>query len=248
MCRPNVGISAYEMAVDFARWRGVPAVLVPAGYAHSVQRAGGRPLLVPPLDDDVDELLDLLDAVLVIGGPDLNPALYGQEPHAESRDFHDARDRVETALLRGAMERDMPALGICRGMQLLNVVRGGDLDQHLADLVPDGDVHKQPGRFVRHPVETVAGSRVAGLVGPRVEVHSSHHQAPARLGSGLRVSASAADGTVEAIEDPDARFTVGVLWHPEEDSADGAPLFAGLVEEARAYRARRGRSAEAARG
>jgi putative glutamine amidotransferase len=244
---PLIGISAYEMAVDFARWCGVRAVLAPSGYVHSVRRAGGRPLLLPPLEEDVDQPLDVLDGVIVIGGPDLNPALYGQDPHQESRDFHDLRDRVELALLRGALERDLPTLGICRGMQLMNVLRGGDLQQHLDDVVDDAALHKRAGEFVRHRVETVPESRLASLLGERVDVHSSHHQAPRRIGEALDVAAVAPDGTVEAIEDPERRFAVGVLWHPEEDEADGAPLFAELVAEAAAYRAQRERVASPAR-
>jgi gamma-glutamyl-gamma-aminobutyrate hydrolase PuuD len=229
--RPVIGISAYDLPVAFSHWSDVRSVLVPAAYTASVARAGGMPIAIPPLDGST-ELLDLLDGLVFTGGSDLNPATYGQEPHRESTGFHDQRDRAELALIREALARDMPVLGICRGMQLLNVALGGDLIQHLGR-----DTHKgPPGRYTFHEVTVEPGTRLAEVLGAGTRTHSCHHQAPGRLGTGLRQSASAEDGTIEAVEQPAARFVLGVLWHPEEDEVRGAPLFRELVTQATTYR------------
>jgi gamma-glutamyl-gamma-aminobutyrate hydrolase PuuD len=141
------------------------------------------------------------------------------------------------ALLRAALERDMPTLAICRGFQLLNVARGGDLVQHLPEHVGHDDHKQVPGEFAVHPVEVKKGSRLEGIVGATSDVTSHHHQALGRVGEGLVESAWAADGTLEAVEDPSRRFVVGVQWHPE--AGEDAALFQTLVEQAREYRAAR---------
>jgi putative glutamine amidotransferase len=232
--RPIVGITSY--APEEVRW-GVwelPAALIPLVYVEAIERAGGRALIVPPSEDGVEETLDALDGLLLSGGEDIDPAHYGAEPHAATAGVRSDRDRAELALLRGALERDMPVLAVCRGSQVLNVARGGDLVQHLPDLVGD-DKHKHtPGVFADHEVELQPGSRVGELLGERAAVKSHHHQGYGRIGEGLRETARADDGTVEALEDPSKRFAVGVLWHPEE--GEDFALFRGLVEEARAYR------------
>jgi putative glutamine amidotransferase len=229
--RPVIGISAYDVPVTFGQWTEFQSVLAPAGYSRSVTAAGGLPVVIPPVDGST-ELLDLLDGVVFTGGSDLNPAVYGQEAHPESIGFHDGRDRAELALVREAIRRDMPVLGICRGMQLLNVALGGDLIQHLGS-----ETHKgPPGTYTFHDVTVTPGTRLADVLGAGTRTHSCHHQAPDRLGEGLRANAQAEDGTVEGIELPGARFAVGVLWHPEEDEVRGAPLFRELVEQATTYR------------
>ena len=229
--RPVIGVSAYDLPVSFGHWSDVPSVLVPTAYTASVARAGGMPIAIPPIDGST-ELLDLLDGIVFTGGSDLDPALYGQDPHPETIGIHDQRDRAEMALIREALVRDMPVLGICRGMQLLNVALGGDLDQHLGS-----ETHKgPPGSYTFHDVTVEPGTRLAEVLGPGTRTHSCHHQAPQRLGAGLRVGARAEDGTVEAVEQPSARFAVGVLWHPEEDEVGGAPLFRELVAAATTYR------------
>jgi putative glutamine amidotransferase len=234
--RPVIGITTY---VEEARWGAwdVPAALVPHAYVEAVERAGGRPLLVPPSRDGVEETLDALDGLILSGGSDLDPAIYGAEAHAQTIVVRPDRDAAELELLRSALERDLPTLAICRGSQVLNVARGGDLVQHLPEVVGD-DKHKEtPGAFSDHEVAVAADSRLGALVGDRTGVKSHHHQGYGRVGDGLRVVAWADDGTVEALEDPSRRFALGVLWHPEED-ADGA-LFEGLVAEAGRYRAER---------
>ena len=164
-------------------------------------------------------------------------------PHPATDTPQARRDAGELALLTAALERDLPTLAICRGFQLLNVARGGDLVQHLPEAVGH-DEHKQvPGTFAEHPVSVKEGSRLASIVGESPEVTSHHHQSIGRLGDGLVEAAWAEDGTIEGVEDPSRRFAVGVQWHPEA-AQDGA-LFRKLVEEAREYRAPRARSRSA---
>jgi gamma-glutamyl-gamma-aminobutyrate hydrolase PuuD len=202
---------------------------------RAVARVGGRPLLVPPADDGVEETLDALDGLVLSGGNDVDPASYGAESHGETSGVRPERDRAELALLKGALARDMPVLAVCRGSQLLNVARGGDLVQHLPEVVGDEKHRETPGVFAEHGIRVDPQSRLGALVGKHGPVMSHHHQGFGRLGQGLRETAWAEDGTLEAVEDPARRFAVGVLWHPEE-AEDGA-LFAGLVAEAAAYRA-----------
>ncbi len=237
---PLVGITTYAPEeVHWGAWR-MPAALIPMSYVLAVQRAGGRPLLVPPAENGLDETLDALDGLLFSGGEDLDPATYGADRHPATADVHEARDRAELALLAGALARDMPVLAVCRGSQVLNVLRGGDLVQHLPDVVGDEKHKHTPGAFGDHDVDVAPGTRLRALLGDRAPVKSHHHQGYGRIGDGLRAAAWAEDGIVEALEDPRRRFAVGVLWHPEE--GQDAALFEALVEEAGRYRAeRRGR-------
>jgi putative glutamine amidotransferase len=232
--RPLIGITSYaEPEVSWGVWK-LPAALIPLAYVHAIESAGGRPLLVPPSEDGVEETLDALDGLLVSGGPDVDPTLYGQEPHTATADVHEERDRGELALLTAALERDLPVLAVCRGSQLLNVARGGDLVQHLPDVLGE-ETHKHtPGAFADHGVTALEGTRLGALIGERAPVKSHHHQGFGRIGDGLVESAWAEDGTVEGLEDPERRFALGVLWHPEE--GEDAALFRALVDEARRYR------------
>jgi putative glutamine amidotransferase len=210
-------------------------VLVPAAYVRAVERAGGRAVLIPPSEDGVEETLDALDGLVFSGGSDLDPDLYDQEPHEETLGVVPERDRAELVLLEAALARDMPVLAVCRGSQVLNVARGGDLVQHLPDVVGD-DKHKHtPGTFAEHAVTPEPGTRLAGLLGERAPVKSHHHQGFGRVGEGLRVAAHAEDGTIEAVEDPSHRFALGVLWHPE--AGEDLKLFEELVGAAADYRA-----------
>ncbi len=235
--RPVVGITTYAQEARWGVWH-LPAALVPLAYVEAVEAAGGRAVLVPPSEEGISETLDALDAVIFSGGADLDPELYGAAPHPETDTPQARRDAGELALLRGALERDLPTLAICRGFQLLNIARGGDLVQHLPEAVGNG-VHKDvPGQFTHHPVEVKRGTRLAAIVGESSQVSSHHHQAVGRLGQGLEECAWADDGTLEALEDPTRRFVVGVQWHPE--AGEDRALFEALVEEARRYRAARG--------
>jgi putative glutamine amidotransferase len=236
MGRPLIGITTYAQEASWGVWR-LPAALVPLDYVTAIERAGGRPILVPPSEEAVAETLEALDGIVFSGGADVDPSLYGAEPHPETDTPQARRDAGELALLRAALERDLPTLAVCRGFQLLNVVRGGDLRQHLPEELGHDDHKQVPGTFVEHPVEVKDGTRLATLIGARSDVTSHHHQGIGRIGEGLVETAWAKDGTLEAVEDPSQRFALGVQWHPEaqEDRA----LFEGLVEEARAYRSER---------
>ena len=234
--RPVIGITSYAQDARWGVWH-LPAALVPLAYVDAVERAGGRALVVPPAEEDIEQTLDALDGIVFSGGADVDPAHYGADAHPETDAPQLRRDAGELALLQAALERDLPTLAICRGFQLLNVARGGDLVQHLPEMTGN-DAHKQvPGEFVVHPVEVRAGSRLAGIVGSASDVTSHHHQALGRVGEGLVESAWAADGTLEAVEDPSLRFAVGVQWHPE--ASEDAALFEALVEQAREYRSLR---------
>jgi gamma-glutamyl-gamma-aminobutyrate hydrolase PuuD len=236
VARPLIGITTYLTPAKWSYW-DTEAALIPADYVNAVERAGGRALLVPPSEDGVEETLQALDGLLFSGGSDLDPGLYEQDPHEETFGIHEMRDRAELALLEAALERDMPVLAICRGSQVLNVARGGDLVQHLPEVVGDEKHKKTPGTFADHDVTLEDGTRLGSLLGDRAPVKSHHHQGIGRIGEGLRVAAHAEDGTVEAVEDPNRRFAVGVLWHPE--AGDDARLFEELVREAAEYRAAR---------
>jgi len=235
--RPLIGITSYAEEIRWGVWTE-EAALVPLAYVRAVEHAGGRPLVVPPSEDGLEETLDALDGVIFSGGGDLDPDLYGAEPHEETDMPRTERDAAELRLLEAALDRDMPVLAICRGSQLLNVARGGDLEQHLPEAVGHEQHRHDPGSFSDHDVKVAADSRLGGLLGDRAPVKSHHHQGYGRIGSGLREVAWAEDGVVEGLEDADKRFALGVLWHPEE--GEDFALFQGLIEEARRYREERG--------
>jgi putative glutamine amidotransferase len=230
--RPLIGICA---AVERARWGAwdVEALLSPRSYDRALQDAGALALILPPDDEAAqspDQLLDLLDGLVLAGGSDVDPASYGARPHPETRGARPDRDRFELALAHRALERDLPLLGICRGMQVLNVARGGTLVQHI-----DADRHRHtPGAFGDHEVLLEPGSLAARAAGAeRITAKSHHHQGVDELGEGLAVSGrSPEDEVVEALEDPGRRFALGVLWHPEEDAR--SPVIGALVDAARA--------------
>lgn len=215
-------VTALEQA-HYGVW-DVPAFLLSAEYVRSVQRAGGVVLMIPPDDaliDDPSAVLDRVDGLILAGGADVDPATYGAEPHPATNGTVPVRDRTEVALLRAAIERDMPVLGICRGMQVMNAARGGTLIQHLPDLLDHEEHRRHPGNFEdsEHDVDLDAGSLAAQTAGEEHhEVKSHHHQAIDELGEGLVVTGrSTEDDLPEAIELPDCSFVLGVQWHPEVD-------------------------------
>ncbi len=214
-------------------------------YLKGIEAAGGLPVVMPPMGEDaIEPLLDRLDGICLSGGPDIDPATYAAEPHPELGPIEPDLDRFELAVAARADAREMPILAICRGTQALNIVRGGTLHQHLPDLSTEL-AHRQtnPGTEPSHPVVVDPGSLLAGALGGGeievTDVNSFHHQAIDRLGEGLRVSARAPDGTVEAIEDPSRRFLIGVQWHAETltHRTAEAELFRRFVEACRADRA-----------
>jgi gamma-glutamyl-gamma-aminobutyrate hydrolase PuuD len=233
VARPIIGITTYLTPATFGAWE-LEAALLPVEYVRAVTGAGGAPLLVPP-GAGVEETVDAVDALIFSGGSDLDPELYGEEAHSETVGIVRERDEFELTLMKAALARDLPILAICRGSQVLNVALGGDLEQHVPDRVGT-NVHKETaGIFAEHDVEVLTETRLAAILGDRHDVKSHHHQGFASLGRGLHESARAPDGTVEALEDPTRRFTLGVLWHPE--AGEDMALFEALVAEATAYAA-----------
>jgi gamma-glutamyl-gamma-aminobutyrate hydrolase PuuD len=227
MSKPLIGITTYVEPASWGYWN-LEAALVPYDYVRAVERAGGRAVLVPPDPDGSEEVLDALDGLVFSGGSDLSPDIYGAEADPQTKGTNPARDRGELALLTAALERDLPVLAICRGVEVLNVVRGGDIVQHLPDVLGNENHREVPGTFSDHPVRVDPSSRLGEVRGA---VKSSHHQGLGRIGDGLREVAWAEDGIVEAVEDPEKPFLVGVLWHPE--AGEDQRLFERLVEAAR---------------
>jgi len=234
---PNIGVSCNIEDVKYGGLWMERVAMVPLTYVRAVARAGGRPLLLAPTPTDLadpDALLDLLDGVLITGGADLAAQTYGADAHPETVGTDTERDAFEIALVRAASERDLPCLGICRGMQIVNVAHGGTLEQHLPDRL-EHDIHRgADGDFADHEVEVEPRSLAAVAAGDtRIAVRSYHHQGVERVGEGLVVTARAeGDATVEGLEDPTRRFMLGVLWHPEEDETDR--LIGAFVQECRA--------------
>ncbi|GII01188.1 gamma-glutamyl-gamma-aminobutyrate hydrolase family protein [Planobispora takensis] len=230
MSRPVIGITCYVEPARFTVWE-MTAALLPYGYVEHVVRAGGQPVILPPAGDPA-ELAGRLDGLIVAGGGDIDPARYGEPPHERTGYIRRFRDEAELGLVRAALDRGLPLLGVCRGLQVLNTVLGGTLHQHVPDVVGHGGHAPAPGRFGRMPVRLAPGSRVAKILGDGpADVAHYHHQAIDRPGEGLTVTAHAQDGTVEAAELQGHPFAVGVQWHPEAD--EECALFAGLVEHIR---------------
>jgi putative glutamine amidotransferase len=224
MRRPIVGVTTYVEPASWGPWHDTRAALLPYDYVEAVTAAGGRAVLLPPDPLDAD-VLTALDALVLAGGADLSPSLYGAaaEPLTDPRPD---RDAGELALAEAALAADLPVLGVCRGMQLLVVAAGGRLHQHLPDVVGHDKHRPAPGVFGDHGVRFAAGSRIAALMGADVEVNSYHHQGVADPGR-LTVTGRADDGVVEAVEDPARRFVLGIQWHPE--TARDVRLFAALT-------------------
>ncbi|MFE7289295.1 gamma-glutamyl-gamma-aminobutyrate hydrolase family protein [Streptomyces noursei] len=223
---PLIGISTYQEEARWGAW-ALPAALVPAGYPRLVRRAGGLAALLPPGDPETaGATVARLDGLVIAGGADIAPARYGAQPHPRTGPPALDRDAWELALIEAALAAQVPLLGICRGLQLLNVALGGTLVQHL-----DGHAGP-PGIFGRHEVTSVPGTLLAATLPEPVAVPTYHHQAVDRLGSGLVVSAYAEDGTIEAVELPGApALTLAVQWHPE--AGEDTRVMDALVAAAR---------------
>jgi putative glutamine amidotransferase len=239
MQRPVIGLCT---ALERARWSvwDQQAVLLPRNYVDEVNRAGGLAVLLPPdaqLVECPEEALELLDGLLLAGGADIDPASYGAVAHAETQDSVPERDAFEIALTRAAIERDLPLLGICRGMQLINVALGGTLEQHLPEHLGHEEHRRVIGTFdgSDHDVEVLEGTLAMRVIGAGVHgTKSHHHQGVDQLAEGLNVGArSPRDGLIEAIELPDRSFVLGVQWHPEADPT--SPVIDGLIDAARTY-------------
>ncbi len=231
--RALIGVTAYRQAASWGPWER-DAALVPGTYLDVIEAAGGQPLVIPSSSDGVntsrrmaERVVGCLDGLVLIGGGDLEPTRYRQRPHPRTSGLSPARDELELALVDAALERPLPLLAVCRGMQVLNVALGGDLVQHLPEQVGSDHHQPRPGSFAPVAVTTERGSVVHEVLGDRLTVFCSHHQAIATLGRGLVATATAEDGVVEAVELPGLPFAVGVQWHPEE-SGD-VRLFEALV-------------------
>ena len=229
--RPRIGITTYLETAAHGVWQHEAAVL-PRTYVDVVVRVGGSPLLLPPVDPVDPDVVDVLDGLVLSGGGDVTPARYGAAPHPATGRTSAVRDAAEEALLRAALARDVPVLGVCRGMQVLNVTLGGTLVQHLPEVVGHDGHRPGPATFGRTRVRLDADSLVGRLLGDDVEVGCHHHQAVDVLSPELVAVGRADDGTVEAVELRGPRFAVGVQWHPEVDGED-CRLFQALVDAAR---------------
>jgi putative glutamine amidotransferase len=234
--RPVIGITTYTERTRFGWW-DVDAAVLPRTYPDSVVRAGGMPVLLPPVGTGFAELVGRLDGLLLAGGADVDPARYDQRAHPETLGLRPDRDDYEFGLLAAALAADLPVLAVCRGMQVLNSALGGTLRQHLPDAVGHHDHRPEPGVFGECKVRLSPGSRAEHILGTEVQASCHHHQALDTTADGLTVVGAAEDGTIEAVELSGHTFVLGVQWHPEQDNGDDR-LVAALIKSARTRAAR----------
>ncbi|MGH3950479.1 MAG: gamma-glutamyl-gamma-aminobutyrate hydrolase family protein [Pseudonocardiaceae bacterium] len=264
--RARIGITTYLERASYGVWDQDSAVL-PRSYVDAVVTGGGAPVLLPPVGGDFRSLVDGLDGLVLSGGADIDPIHYGQRAHEKTVTTRSGRDSFEFGVLRAALAVGLPVLGVCRGIELLNVALGGTLTQHLPDVVGHQAHQPAPAIYGASRVKLGDGSRLAGVLGAEIEVQCYHHQAIGVLADGLAAVGWADDGTIEAVEMPGESFVLGVQWHPEEHAAPagargtstapagaggtstapagaggtstaGFRLFAALVEAADRYRAK----------
>ena len=238
MTVPLIGIVTDRKAASYGAWVDIPTDAISHTYVAAIQEAGGAPVLFPSLDVHVEEpgrLLDLIDGLFLPGGRDLDASLYASEAHPSNDKPLRVRDELEIALTRGARERDIPVLGACRGMQVLNVALGGTLEQHLGDRLDLTPHRAEFGTHTSHPVSIHPDTLLSGITHElEFDISSHHHQGVDELGEGLVASASAPDGVVEAIESVDGAFCLGVQWHPEERlDPEGIALIRAFIAAAR---------------
>jgi putative glutamine amidotransferase len=231
---PVIGITTYVEPASWGVWRDIPAALIPHAYVRHVAEAGGLAVLIPPLPagatpDDVREVLSRVDGLVLAGGGDVDPGRYGADPHPSVQAPRPQRDESELDLARLSGESGLPVLGICRGMQIMAVAAGGDLVQHLPDILGNDSHSPAPAVYGTHEVRIEPGTRLGKVLGDRVEVAHYHHQGVGRH-PGLKSTAWTDDGLLEAFEDADAPFRIGVQWHPEQ--GEDPRLFEALVEAA----------------
>jgi putative glutamine amidotransferase len=232
MGRPVIGLTTYAEETRFGLQDTFAAVL-PLAYVHAIHASGGRAVLITPDDPDVD-ILDRIDGIVFTGGSDVDPELYGEMPHPTTS-VKPERDKAEILLMRAAIDRDLPLLGVCRGFQLMAVTYGGQLHQHLPDILGHTGHRPTSGpKFGEHPVRLTAGTMCHKILGDEVTVNSFHHQGVASPGTLVPSGWCPDDELIEAAEDPARTFAIGVQWHPEDTS--DFRVFAALVEAAEEYR------------
>ncbi|WP_254407826.1 gamma-glutamyl-gamma-aminobutyrate hydrolase family protein [Streptomyces sp. AC495_CC817] len=227
MSGPVVAVTADTSMLSWTIWKDVPAAVLPLAYLEKVTGAGGSPVLLPPLPDAVEEVMERVDALLMSGGQDIEPARYGAVPGPYALPPDPVRDEAELRALAVAARRGIPVLGVCRGLQLMSVSRGGTLHEHHPRHSP-----KVPGRYDRRTVRLAPGSLAGQVMGASASVYCHHHQSVDVLGAGLVATGWAEDGLVEVVEDPSARFVVGLQAHAELGE-DTAGLFKAFVDAAR---------------
>ncbi|WP_410606230.1 gamma-glutamyl-gamma-aminobutyrate hydrolase family protein [Amycolatopsis sp. lyj-109] len=230
--KPVIGLTSYLEPAKFLAW-DTEAALLHRVYVDCVVAAGGIPVLLPPVSDAHDRLVSTVDGLVLTGGADIEPARYGHEPHPATY-VRPERDAFEFGLFAAAREAGKPVLGVCRGLQVISVALGGTLTQHLPEATGTTEHQPAPATFGRGTVTLAEGSRAAAILGPETKTLCYHHQAIDRLGTGLEPVGWAADGTIEAAELP-GEFTLGVQWHPEQDT-DDVRLFQALVEASKENR------------
>jgi putative glutamine amidotransferase len=232
MPRPIIGLTTYAEEARFGLQDTFSAVL-PLSYVHAVHESGGRAVLITPDSPDPD-VLDGLDGIMFTGGSDVDPELYGAQPHATTR-VKPVRDKAEMMLMRSAIASGIPILGVCRGMQLMAVAYGGKLHQHLPDVLGHHNHRPVSGpKFGQHLVRLMPGSRVQAILGDELTVNSFHHQGVADPGRLRATGWCPADNLIEVVEDPDLPYAIGVQWHPEDTS--DFRVFAAFVEAADKHR------------
>jgi gamma-glutamyl-gamma-aminobutyrate hydrolase PuuD len=229
MARPVIAVTTYREHASWGVWRR-PADLLGTGYADAVLAAGGAPVLLPPLPDAVPAVLDAVDGVVLAGGADLDPGLYDAPRDPATGAPRPDRDAAELAVAQACVERGLPLLAVCRGMQVLDVALGGTLCQHLPSIEGTSAHRGADGEFTERTVHVAPQSRLAAVVGTSLAVHCYHHQALDRIGEGLTPVAWSEDGVVEAVEHDGPGFVLGVQSHPEE--SEDRRLFSALVRAA----------------
>jgi putative glutamine amidotransferase len=242
MTKPIIGIGSDVAHKDGQRDRAFAYTT----YTEALRRAGAVPVVIPPQPENAAQIVEELDGLLLAGGDDCDPRAYGEQPHPTVEPMDALRQSNELALARAARERGIPTLGICLGVQVMNVAAGGTLIQDIASEVKTEIDHaSEPSDRNHHDVLLEKGTRLAAILGNQeLNVNSSHHQAIRNVGEGLRVTAHAPDGVIEGLEDPSHPFYVGVQWHPEDMSSErsAAALFGAFVDAARKYSEQKGKA------
>ncbi|MGH3886075.1 MAG: gamma-glutamyl-gamma-aminobutyrate hydrolase family protein [Pseudonocardiaceae bacterium] len=232
--QPIIGLTSYTERARYTTWNNT-CVLLPVSYIEAVTEAGGCPVILPTIASFPGRALAALHGLILTGGGDIDPALYGGTPHPAIERVREERDAFEIALLQAAIQLKMPILGMCRGAQIMNVGLGGSLIQHLPDQLASTDHHPVEGKYGTHSIAVVADSKLGAVLGCKIDVECHHHQAVDSVGHNLHAVAFSSDGTVEAVELAGENFAIGVQWHPERN-ANSVGLLSAFISAAQLYR------------